>query len=101
MANSSRPSFTLVEPLDDDGSHNPHSQVVDQEIDAYLYGEGECPFVFVPPDLGRIRPGVGWRVSDRDENDRERMCEAYESEGNEQRISDMQLEDAIWFRPDV
>jgi hypothetical protein len=85
----SKPSFTVMAPL----SHE-YSQLVDEEVDAFLYGEDdvECPFVKQPPKHGAnaIQPHMGWKVWDRDESVRERMAEVVEREEMQERANEME-----------
>jgi hypothetical protein len=86
----SKPSFTVVVPLSrqyctvTEPMSRQYSQLVDDEVDAFLYGndDSECPFLKFLPDNGvkAIKPHMGWRVWDRDESVRERMTEVLERE---------------------
>jgi hypothetical protein len=66
----SRPSFTIVRPLKSEDGEKHYSQLVDEEIDAFVYDGQEYPF--------HRTSELGWRVNDRDESVRERMSEVYE-----------------------
>jgi phage terminase Nu1 subunit (DNA packaging protein) len=80
----SKPSFTVVAPLSCQ-----YLQLVDEEVDAFLYGddEAECPFVNQPPTPGgnAIKPHMGWKIWNRDESVRERMTEVAEREEMQER----------------
>ena len=82
--NVSKPSFTVLAPL----SHQ-YSQLVNEEMDDFLYGDGtaECPFVTSPPRPGAnaLKPHMGWKVWDSDESVRERMTEVAEREEMQER----------------
>ncbi|KAL1798651.1 hypothetical protein ACET3X_002688 [Alternaria dauci] len=77
QVNISKPSFTVVAPLGRE-----YSQLVDEEVDAFLYGDGdaECPFVNLPPRPGAnaLKPYMGWKVWNRDWSVRERLAEMAE-----------------------
>jgi hypothetical protein len=84
-ASVSKPAFTVVEPLVGQDSIGLYSQAVDAEVDAFLYAKGESPFT----DDGMvhvhtIKKNIGWRINNRDESDRVRMCEVYEHTGSEE-----------------
>lgn len=86
--NVSKPSFTVVAPLS-----RQYSQLVDEEVDAFLYGddEAESPFVTRPPKPGAnaIKPHMGWKVWNRDGSVRERMTEVAEREEMQARDDEM------------
>ncbi|KAG9194716.1 hypothetical protein G6011_04751 [Alternaria panax] len=87
-SNVSKPCFTIVAPLS-----LQYSQLVDEEVDAFLYGDddAECPFVTQPPKPGAnaIKPHMGWKIWDRDGDVRERMAEVAEREEMQERDDDM------------
>jgi len=85
-----KPHYTIVEPIPLDVLDNPFgtaesfSHLVDDEIDAFLYGEADCPFLDTTDtddewNFGKMH--VGWRVYDRDWAVRERMAEVCERAG--------------------
>jgi hypothetical protein len=69
---TSRPGFTVVRPLKNEDREKHYSQLVDEEIDAFVYDGQEYPF--------HRTSELGWRVNDRDESVRERMSDVYEHE---------------------
>ncbi|KAF1838053.1 hypothetical protein BDW02DRAFT_565317 [Decorospora gaudefroyi] len=81
--NTSKPRYTVIGPLND---HSPNrSQLVDEEVDAFLYGDGECPlidtmqvFPDLYPQLLRIKEHVGWLINGRDQSVRKRIYEVDE-----------------------
>ncbi|CAN9249764.1 unnamed protein product [Alternaria alternata] len=86
--NVSKPSFTVLAPLS-----RQYSQLVNEEVDDFLYGDGtaERPFVTSPPRPGAnaLKPHMGWKVWDRDESVRERMAEVAEREEMQERDDEM------------
>jgi hypothetical protein len=77
-ASVGKPAFTVVEPLlsQENNGVGLYSQLVDAEVDAFLYAHGESPFT--DGELHLMKKNMGWRIHNRDESDRERMCEVYE-----------------------
>ncbi|XP_014562733.1 hypothetical protein COCVIDRAFT_83641 [Bipolaris victoriae FI3] len=68
-----KPSFSISQPLDPE---TPNFQLVDQEVDDYLYGNGDNPFLETGVQtLAQLKQNMGWRVDHRDETVRERMCD--------------------------
>lgn len=68
-----KPSFVIFQPLDPDTIN---LQLVDQEVDNYLYGNGENPFMETGVQtLARLKQHMGWRVDPRDETVRETMSD--------------------------
>ncbi|KAJ6200782.1 hypothetical protein J3E72DRAFT_211991 [Bipolaris maydis] len=68
-----KPSFVIFQPLDPDTIN---SQLVDQEVDNYLYDNGENPFMETEVQtLARLKQHMGWRVDPRDEAVRETMSD--------------------------
>ncbi|KAI4672500.1 uncharacterized protein J4E78_001001 [Alternaria triticimaculans] len=85
----SKPGFRVAAPLS-----GQYSQVVDDEVDAFLYDEDEpeCPFSKMPPPdrkPNEIKPHMGWKVWDKDESVRERMAEVIEREEMQERDEEM------------
>jgi hypothetical protein len=81
IASVSKPAFTVVEPLIGQNSIGLYSQAVDVEVDAFIYAEGESPFTdddMLRTYVHTIKKKIGWRVNNRDESDRVRMCEVHE-----------------------
>jgi hypothetical protein len=67
----SKPSFTITQPLVFDATH---FQLVDQEVDDYLFGDGENPFLDTGfKTFAQLKPHMGWRVDMTDETLRETM----------------------------
>jgi hypothetical protein len=74
----SRPSFTLVDELPrQERKIGLYKQLVDTEVNAFLYGTGESPFTSEDGSAYLTR-SVGWRVNVRDEGYREKMSEVWE-----------------------
>ncbi|EUC50531.1 hypothetical protein COCMIDRAFT_689 [Bipolaris oryzae ATCC 44560] len=70
---ASKPRFVISQSLDPDTTN---LQVVDQEVDDYLYGNGEHPFMEAGVQtLARLKQHMGWRVDPRDDTVRERMSD--------------------------
>ncbi|USP76110.1 hypothetical protein yc1106_03384 [Curvularia clavata] len=71
---TSRPNFTICQLLQSDVTC---FQIVDQEIDEFLFGDGkENPFLKDGDrTFAMLRPQIGWRVDTRDDSVRERMSD--------------------------
>lgn len=54
----SKPNFTWIESLDNNDIESVKCHLIDREIDAFLYGGGECPFEGL-----HVRGGIGWILS--------------------------------------
>ncbi|RMZ72658.1 Cyclin-like F-box [Pyrenophora seminiperda CCB06] len=89
----SKPHYTIIEPLPSEGGDvgddgewlaEHYSHLVDEEVDAFLYREADCPFLETAEredEWDVIRRDVGWRVYDGDWASRESMSQIYEREG--------------------
>ncbi|CAE7200758.1 hypothetical protein CFE70_008129 [Pyrenophora teres f. teres 0-1] len=85
-----KPHYTIAEPIlleeieDLFGTAVRFSHLVDEEVDAFLYGDSECPFLDASEaenEPNFFKRHVGWKVHDRDWTMRERMTEVCGREG--------------------
>jgi len=85
-----KPHYTIIEsiPLGEPDNFSStaerFSHLVDEEVDAFLYGGADCPFLEhteAEDEWNQMKTHVGWRVHDRDWEARERMAEFCEREG--------------------
>lgn len=74
----SRPSFTWMMPYEVLDGRNVRCGLLEEQIDAFLYQGGECPF-----DGNKMKSSVGWLVDARDENFKVRAAEVYGQAGEE------------------
>lgn len=71
VAHVRKPRFTIAQPRVFDTTY---LQVVDEEVDAFLYRDGENPFLRASiKTYAHLQPHLGWRVDTRHETVRQRM----------------------------
>lgn len=63
---SSRPNFEWIEPFDDDSFANNRCYLVDDELDAFLHDDAECPFE--NHNAQQLKTNMGWVIDDRDKS---------------------------------
>jgi hypothetical protein len=77
QAGVSWPRYTIVTPLVTQEDNGHYKQLVDVEIDEFLYGtSGVSPFAEMSGKV--FKEHVGWRINVRDEGVRGRMCDVIE-----------------------